>query len=46
MRSEAEMKRKPDVPALSKDDAFFHFTKPSGVQALNLVDRVAEELLT
>ena len=31
MRSEAEMKRKPDVPALSKDDAFFHFTKPSGV---------------
>ena len=31
MRSESEMKRKPDVPALSKDDAFFHFTKPSGV---------------
>ena len=31
LRSESEMERKPEVPASNRDEALFHFVKPSGV---------------
>ena len=33
LRSESETQRKPEVPASNRDEALFHFVKPSGVQA-------------